>query len=360
VPTTPLFGHAALQQRLRHSSTLPGSMLLYGPPGVGKQRLGLWLGQMLLCQAEDQEARPCGKCAQCRYTSVLTHPDLHWIFPRPRLKDSDPSPDEIREDRGGAIAQRVADGLLYAPPSGSDGIYVATVRAAIKEASLAPAMARRKVFVVGDAERMVPQEGSDQAANAFLKLLEEPPTDTTIILTSSEPGALLPTIRSRVISFRVRRLAEPEMTAFLSHPLVAAKFGAVVSKLQSDATLLRAFLQAGQPGALTAGDDTAAALDKARAFLRAASERRKADVIKASFALGTGGARGAFSDFLDALLQHLHEGMRSSAERGDAASATRAALAILEVERARELASGNITPQLLGMHLSRALSGVTP
>jgi DNA polymerase-3 subunit delta' len=47
---------------------------------------------------------------------------------------------------------------------------------------------------------MVPQEGADAAANAFLKLLEEPPADTTLILTSSEPGALLPTIRSRVVA----------------------------------------------------------------------------------------------------------------------------------------------------------------
>ena len=47
----------------------------------------------------------------------------------------------------------------------------------------------RRVFVVGDAERMVPQEGADMAANAFLKLLEEPLPDTFLILTTSEPGA---------------------------------------------------------------------------------------------------------------------------------------------------------------------------
>ena len=82
-------------------------------------------------------------------------------------------------------------------------------------------MARRKVFVIGDAERMVAQEGSDQAANAFLKLLEEPPEDTTIILTSSEPGALLPTIRSRVVAVRVPPLSGAEVSAFLADPVVA-------------------------------------------------------------------------------------------------------------------------------------------
>ena len=47
---------------------------------------------------------------------------------------------------------------------------------------------------------LVVQEGQDEAANAFLKLLEEPPPHALIVLTSSEPGALLPTIRSRVIA----------------------------------------------------------------------------------------------------------------------------------------------------------------
>ena len=47
-------------------------------------------------------------------------------------------------------------------------------------------------MVIGDAERMVVQEGTDVAANAFLKLLEEPLPDTTLLLTSSDPGALLP------------------------------------------------------------------------------------------------------------------------------------------------------------------------
>ena len=71
-------------------------------------------------------------------------------------------------------------------------VWVATVRAIVQQAVLSPAITRRKVFMIGDAERMVPQEGSEQAANAFLKLLEVPPADTTIILTSSERMNLSP------------------------------------------------------------------------------------------------------------------------------------------------------------------------
>ena len=110
------------------------------------------------------------------------------------------------DDFADAIAERVKSSGLYAGSSGNDGVYVATVRAIVQAASVSPAMGKRKVFIVGDAEQMVPQEGSEQAANALLKLLEEPPANTFIILTSSEPGALLPTIRSRVVNIRVAPL----------------------------------------------------------------------------------------------------------------------------------------------------------
>jgi len=76
-------------------------------------------------------------------------------------------------------------------------------------------MGRRSVFVVGDAEAMVPQAASQQAANAFLKLLEEPPDDTYLVLTSSRRSALLPTVRSRVVGVRVPPLREEEVADFL-------------------------------------------------------------------------------------------------------------------------------------------------
>ena len=215
-----LYGHDDLRERLSRAAdqgTLPASLLLHGPRGVGKQRLALWLAQLLLC---GNKPGPCGECQNCRYSRQLAHPDLHWYFPRPRLKNPNPGLDEVREDYLDAIAERAANDGLYATPPGSEAIYVAAVRAILREAAMAPAVARRKVFIIGDAERMVAQEGADQAANAFLKLLEEPHQNTNLILTSSEPGALLPTIRSRTASVRVRPLGEASMRAFLADPAV--------------------------------------------------------------------------------------------------------------------------------------------
>ena len=168
-----------------------------GPRGVGKQRLALWLAQLLLCE---NNPRPCGKCRHCEYARNLTHPDLHWYFPRPRLKDADPDLEDVRDDYRDAVFDRVSNGRpLRVSPRQRRHLRRDGSRNC-PEAAISPAMAKRKVFIIGDAERMVPQEGADMAANAFLKLLEEPSEKTTIILTSSEPGALLPTIRSRAVA----------------------------------------------------------------------------------------------------------------------------------------------------------------
>src|SRR5437867_12669611 len=85
MPIVPLIGHTELRARLAEAvkrNTLPASLLLTGPRGVGKQRLALWLGQFLLC--ENASHAPCGKCQGCHFAVELTHPDLHWYFPRPR------------------------------------------------------------------------------------------------------------------------------------------------------------------------------------------------------------------------------------------------------------------------------------
>jgi DNA polymerase-3 subunit delta' len=183
--------------------------------GIGKQRLALWLGQRLLCTGA--EPRPCGSCQHCRYALAGTHPDIHWYFPRPRLKDTDPSPEDVEDDFREAIGDRTKSGV-YAPPPPEDAILIATIRAMSHSASLLPALGARKVYVLGDADRLVVREDAEYAAGAFLKLLEEPPPRATIILTSSEPGALIPTIRSRVVAIRVPRLSPEAVDAVLAEP----------------------------------------------------------------------------------------------------------------------------------------------
>jgi DNA polymerase III subunit delta' len=353
VPIVPLFGHLHLRERVQHAfraSALPQSLLLHGPHGVGKQRLGLWIAQLLLCEREDS---PCGTCRGCRYLLELGHPDLIWTFPRPRLKDSDADADDVKSDYVDAVLARIANSGLYEPPSGSEGIYVATIRFLVHRATTTPGMARRKVFVVGDADRMVSQEGSDQAANAFLKLLEEPPADTFIILTSSAPGALLPTIRSRVVAVRVPLVGDDDVREFLAHPTVAK---ALEKSDLPKGIEERVRLASGAPGKLFMKIGHSAAAETARRFVAAALSRDRAALRSLALSQGGTGARGHFSDVLDALTLELAERARQAASIGDDDVALAASKAIAHVEASKQLTTTNVNPQLIADSLLRGLA----
>ncbi|MEX2180791.1 MAG: hypothetical protein WD771_02000 [Gemmatimonadaceae bacterium] len=350
MPLIPLYGHDALRERLAAQSdrgALPAGLLFHGPAGVGKQRLALWLGQRVLC---DGASRPCGECQACRYVLALQHPDLRWFFPRPRIANSsDIALDKVQEEYDEALQERAEAHGLYPRPDGSAGIFIYVTRLLVQLASRTPAIARRKVLVIGDAERMVPQSASPEAANAFLKLLEEPPADTTIILTSSEPGALLPTIRSRVVAVRVAPVPEAVVRAFVTDPLVAPS-------LPTDGTAALVRLAAGAPGALIGAEGRAAAIIRARALLAAADggpEQR----LRAAFTSGSARARGAFTDVLDALTVLLHERVREAASRGDGTTARRAARVVPAVEDAKRAAEGNANPQLVTARLLEVIAG---
>lgn len=351
MPILPLYGHEALRERFlgqMDRGQLPASLLLHGPAGVGKQRLALWLAQCLLCEGS---TRPCGTCRHCRYVLELQHPDLHWVFPHENVSGSgDWDFDDLKQLQDARVAERAAEHGLYSRPDGSCGIYKADTKYLRTVATLSPALANRKVIIVGDAERMVPQQANPEAANMFLKLLEEPPSDTTVILTSSEPHSLLQTIRSRVVQVRVAPLPADAMRAFLADEYVAPR---LPNLLPDD--LLRS--AGGAPGRLLGDDDRQAAMDRARKLLAAAdggAEQR----FRAAFTAGTSKARGAFTDVLDALSVVVHERVREAASRGDEAAARRAAKVMPLIEEAKLAAAGNANPQLVTAELLESIAEV--
>src|SRR5205807_1537264 len=89
MPIPPLYGHEGIRNRLVGaiaSGRLPQALLLEGPRGVGKQRLGLWLAQALVCERPvngrgREKGEPCGECQPCRLVLNVSHPDVHWFVP---------------------------------------------------------------------------------------------------------------------------------------------------------------------------------------------------------------------------------------------------------------------------------------
>jgi hypothetical protein len=220
---------------------------------------------------------------------------------------------------------------------------IASVRLLLRRLALTPVMRGMKVFVIGDAERLVPQIGADQAANALLKSLEEPPHDTQFVLTTADANALLPTILSRVVRVNLRRLPDSIVTQFAQHELGWAQ----VNDVQRDK------IQAadGSPGRLIAQKAPAkgAPPDAADALLRSlggTAPARYAFVLKQR----PFEARGAFSEMLDGLLDRLRREARAG---GDTAKLI---AAIAQVMDAREMAQGNVNPQLVAATLADDLA----
>src|SRR5438132_3332889 len=234
MPLRPLYGHEPLRARLAAAAAagrLPQALLFEGPRGVGKQRLALWLAQGMVCEGEArrENGEGCGACQPCRLVLNLSHPDVHWFVPVEITRKGADADKQVELVRDALVEEMAArrEQPLYQAPSGLATHGIASVRLLLRQLHLTPALAHRKVFIVGDAERLVPQRANPDAANALLKALEEPPPDTWFVLTSSQPDALLPTIVSRVVRVRVARVPDSVLTEFAQRELGNAAQGNV-------------------------------------------------------------------------------------------------------------------------------------
>jgi len=347
----PIYGHEQLLaqfERALAASRFPQAALLVGPAGVGKQRLGLWIAQGLLC--ERGPGRPCEACASCRQAAGLNHPDLHWFVPilRPKGGDQDQQVEEVEELLAEAIAHRRAN-PLYGAPDPMASHPLASIRLLLRRVALRPFQGPRKVILLGNAERLVVQEASQEAANALLKVLEEPPPETYLILTARAAQLLLPTIRSRLIPIRVGGVADDAVRRFLQTELDPPPAAEVLEQ--------RVVLAQGSIGrALAAELEPEPASRLVDGLARAIQEGARG---WAALALGQPpwSARGEFTAGLDALALRL----RAQAARAAQAEPGRLArwLAALEaVERTRQEASGNANPQLALAVLAQELEEV--
>lgn len=368
----PLRGHEAARASLAHAyqrGVLPAALLFHGPRGIGKQRLALWLAQLTVCERPTME--PCGACAPCRMAASLEHPDVHWFFPLPRPKSAtgDRLVDALEQARLEEIAAIREQPLHASHTDEVRGLYVGTVRSIRAKAYMRPVMAKGPVFIVGEAEALVPQEASPEAANALLKLLEEPPGATRFILTTSEAGLLPPTIPSRTVPLHLAPLPTEEVDAFLR-----AQAGLDAKAATRAATLSQGSI--GRALGFVPGDEDEGPLEglRRRAFeiVAAAASARASEAHAVALRFPPAGARtlAELFTFVEEWLRDLAavaSGMRHAAWHQDTLSALdrlvaqrsltsyQIADAFSRVERARELAIANVNPQLVVGTLIREL-----
>ena len=173
----PLIGHQARWSAIARAfakGIVPQTLLISGPPNVGKTTFVTRYAQLLLCADLQTDAEglpaPCGVCKACHQVEIGTFPDYRFF--RPVISKTEPvdAPEELD----------------------SSAILVETARRFNREAEMKPVVGARKVLVVHQFER-----ANDEAQNAMLKTLEEPPASTSLVLTTENARRLRETILSR-------------------------------------------------------------------------------------------------------------------------------------------------------------------
>ena len=166
-----------LQRSLQHGR-LAHAYLFTGPRGSGKDAMARTLAKALNCLEKDHDS--CDRCDSCRRIDEGAHPDIYWVRPE----------------------------------SKSRRIQVEQMREFMKSVNLRSSMGGVKVGIVVDADCL-----GEEASNAFLKTLEEPPAQTVMVLLTADPQRLLPTILSRCL-----RISFGPVTASAASPYRAKLF----------------------------------------------------------------------------------------------------------------------------------------
>jgi DNA polymerase III subunit delta' len=205
--------------RMITSDRLPGALLFAGEEGVGKKRFALEVARALNCRTP-KDGQGCGACPSCVRIAKLNYPER---------EDADEWTQIIWTDHPDV-------GLVVAPKR---VLRVEQMRQIEKEANFRPFEGQARVFLIDEADKL-----NDASANALLKVLEEPPRTSHLILITARPAMLLPTILSRCQMIRFAPLTPKEIETHL-----------LANKLADSKTArLRARAAAGSIGRALSGD----------------------------------------------------------------------------------------------------------
>ncbi len=274
---------AALQRDLDRGRPAH-AYLLTGPPQIGKATLARELAQALNCEGAATD-RPCGDCRACRRIAGGRHADVETLTPR--------SPCAITEHDHSR--------------DGSGALRICQVRRVERQLWQAPYEGRVRVIIVDPAPALTPE-----AANAFLKTLEEPPPNCVLVLIATDPEALPITVRSRC-----RMLALGSVPTSALRRALVERWGA-----SGDEADRLARLAQGRPGwARAALDDHETAAQRSGLLRRvgelsAAPRDERLAYAEALSARWAAGHADAIAE-LDAWVTWWRDALMATTERGD-------------------------------------------
>ncbi|MFQ5641549.1 MAG: DNA polymerase III subunit delta' [bacterium] len=195
-------------QKAMDHGRIAHAYLFIGEKGVGKEALAVEFAKGLLCS----NGLSCTKhdCEDCSRISKLSHPDLVFVFPAPAKMSN--------EDRVRIMESIVANPYSRLEVWANPLISIERIREFRRTSAYKSFEGRGRVLIIADCERL-----TTEASNALLKILEEPPEKTYLIMVSSKPNLLLPTIMSRCQEVKFDSLTFDEIEQALQERTAADK-----------------------------------------------------------------------------------------------------------------------------------------
>ena len=172
-----VIGQASIKEHINkslHTGKISHAYIFYGEKGSGKKTLADLFARALQCEAGGD--KPCNQCTSCKQALNRNQPDIIYVQ---HEKPGNISVDEIRKQVNNDIA-------------------------------IKPYSSERKIYIIDEAEKM-----NQQAQNAILKTIEEPPEYAIIFLLTENADSLLPTIRSRCVMLKLRNIKDKLVKKYL-------------------------------------------------------------------------------------------------------------------------------------------------
>jgi len=329
------------------ANRLPGALLFVGEDGIGKKLFALELARALNCRTP-KENGPCGTCSACVRISKFNYPQT-----------------DDRDEWIPIIWTDYPDVGMVVPPKRV--LLVKQMRQIEREANFRPFEGKARFFLIDDADKLNPP-----SANALLKVLEEPPPTSHIVLITSRPAMLLETIRSRCQMIRFSPLTATEIQTYLLQNKLSDKASAGLSARVATGSIGRA---------LSSDIDTFVQQRKAMLkVLRAlAGKPNEAQLLKSAEELNEAQYKDEFEERLDVLETLIRDawmlalgGRREQLvnedlfaeldEIGKQINADRAGSWILQIEDVREQLIVNINRKVAtdSLFLSMAMPAAPP
>ncbi len=213
------------QERVSHAQ------IFTGPEGCGSFALALAYAQYICCENRI-EGDSCGKCKSCVKYEKFIHPDLHFVFPVIKDKNSEPVSDTYLEQWREFLKQSPYFGLngwleTIEVGNAQGLIFASEASEIIRKLSLKAFESDFKVMIIWLPEKMHPS-----TANKLLKLIEEPPEKTLFLLVSDEPDKAIPTILSRCQLVKI-----PSFKAEYIESYLISRFGISSEKAKDISTV---------------------------------------------------------------------------------------------------------------------------